>query len=310
MKNSCKFLSLLLFISFISCKNMQHTQPLQLKVMSFNIWRGGGTSVGKTAEVIVASNADIIGIQEAYDKDKNIAKHIADSLGWYSFENSRSQTIITKYPIVDTSTNNYGVKIKIDDKHFVWMFNVHLNHCPYEPYQLNSIEYCGGPFLETEEEAIKSATATRDKQVRSNISDILQIKEEGYPVFLTGDFNEPSFLDWTPKAVEAGLCKISVLWPSTRSFIGDGGMQDSYRTIYPDEVKNPGHTWTPLPETNKYKEVFDRIDFVLFSGVNIKVINSQLLGEESPLSDIQFKYYPSDHRAVLSTFVIDPKVNN
>ena len=82
-------------------------------------------------------------------------------------------------------------------------------------------------------------------------------------------------------------------------------MIDSYRSVYPDEVKDPGHTWTPLPETEKYKEVFDRIDFILFSGNNIKVVNSQLLGEESLLSDIKFKDYPSDHRAVLSSFIIE-----
>ena len=273
--------------------------------MSFNIWKGGGTSIGKTAEIFVYSGADIIGVQEAYHGDRNIAKQIADSLGWYSFENSHSQTIISKYPIVDTSANNLGVKIRFDEKHFVWMFNVHLNHCPYEPYQLNDIEYCGGPFLKTEEEAINSAKVTREAQVRSNIDDILKIREEGYPIFLTGDFNEPSYLDWTEKAVEAGLCKLSVKWPSTRLFIEEGKMTDSYRTLYPDKVKNPGHTWTPLPETEKYKEVFDRIDFVLFSGNNIKVAKSQLLGEESPLSDIKFKDYPSDHRAVLSSFVIE-----
>lgn len=302
MKNIyCLFLLIFLLTS---CASKKNAESYSIKIMSFNIWKGGGTSIGKTAEVFVASGVDIIGVQEAYDRNSNKAKYIADSLGWYSFENSRSQTVISKYPIVDTSTNNKGVKVRINDKHFVWIFNVHLNHCPYEPYQLNNIEYCGGPFLTTEEEAVKSAKATREKQVKSNIEDILEVRKEGYPIFVTGDFNEPSFLDWTDKATAAGLCKIPVKWPSTRMFIEEGGMQDSYRTIYPDEVAKPGHTWTPLPEIRKYAEVFDRIDFVLFSGNNIKVVKSQLLGEDSPLSDIKFNDYPSDHRAVLSSFII------
>ena len=209
----------LLLLPLVSCSNKKTIKSLPVKAMSFNIWKGGGTSIGKTAEVFVASGADIIGIQEAYSGDRNMAKHIADSLGWYSFENSRSQTIISKYPIVDTSANNNGVKIKLDERHFVWMFNIHLNHCPYEPYQLNDIEYCGAPFLKTEEEAINSAKATREAQVRSNINDILKVREEGYPVFLTGDFNEPSYLDWTEKSVEAGLYKMSVKWPSIRLLV-------------------------------------------------------------------------------------------
>ena len=81
-------------------------------------------------------------------------------------------------------------------------------------------------------------------------------------------------------------------------------MKDSYRTFYPDEVVKPGHTWTTLPEASAYKEVLDRIDFVLFSGKKMKLKNSQIVGEESPLSDIRFKNYPSDHRAVLSTFIL------
>jgi len=306
MKNISGFilLSFILLVTTASCRNKQSSEPVSLNVMSFNIWMGGGKSIEATADVLVNSGADIVGIQEATRKDQNTAKQIADSLNWHSYVYGRSTAIISKYPIVDTSENKQGVKIKIDDSHFVWMFNVHLIYCPYEPYQLNGIEYCGAPFLSTEAEAIESAKKSREKEVKSNISDILTVQKEGYPVFLTGDFNEPSCLDWTDKAVEAKLCKIAVAWPSTKAFI-DAGLKDSYREKYPDEVKDPGHTWTTLPETKAYTEVLDRIDFVFFSGDNIKLENSQIVGEESPLSNIKFNKYPSDHRAVLSTFTIE-----
>lgn len=304
MKFIDKTLLIILFI-FIVCSHSkaQSTAPIELKVMSFNIWHGGGSSIGATGKVFVESQADIIGIQESTHKGKNTAVHLADSLGWHSYV-FEGRTIVTKYPIVDTSANNHGVKIKIDKDYFVWMFNVHLMYCPYEPYQLNGIEYCGGPILHSAEEAIASAIKSRGNTVDSNIADIIEVRKEGYPIFLTGDFNEPSFLDWTKKAAEAGLCKTAVEWPSTKAFSDKGGMKDSYRTFYPDEVEKPGHTWTTLPETSAYKEVLDRIDFVLFSGEKMKLKNSQIVGEESPLSDIRFKNYPSDHRAVLSTFIL------
>lgn len=294
----------LIFLVSACNKNQQATTSVELKVMSFNIWVGGGKSIDATGKVFAESKADIIGVQESTHNGKNIAVQLADSLGWHSYVYAESPTIISKYPIVDTSANKHGVKIKIDEMHFVWMFNVHLMYCPYEPYQLNGIEYCGAPILQTAEEAIASAITTRSKDVDSNIADILEVRKEGFPIFLTGDFNEPSCLDWTAKAVEAGLCKTVVEWPSTKSFLNKGGMKDSYRILYPDEVKSPGHTWTPLPEATAYKEVLDRIDFVLFSGEKIELKNSIIVGEESSKSDMGFKDYPSDHRAVMSTFIL------
>lgn len=296
----------MLFVAVVNSCTKKQPAPLSLNVMSFNIWVGGGKSVDATAKVIAESGAGIIGIQEAIRDDKNTAVDIADSLGWHSYicPHSQRTVILSKYPVVDTSANKYGVKIKIDDDRSVWMFNVHLIHCPYEPYQLNGIEYCGAPFLETEAEAVSSAGASRGEEVKTVVADILEAKKDGYPVFLTGDFNEPSCLDWTARAAEAGLCRMPVAWPSTRAFIDEAGLKDSYRTKYPDEVNNPGHTWTTLPETEAYEEVLDRIDFVFFSGEKIQLVDSQLVGEVGPMSDIQFAGYPSDHRAVLSSFVL------
>ncbi|WP_280744753.1 MULTISPECIES: endonuclease/exonuclease/phosphatase family protein [unclassified Parabacteroides] len=272
--------------------------------MSFNIWLGGGKSVQETARVILESKADIVGIQESSRDDVNTAINIADSLGWYSYASTGSPTIISKFAITDTSTYGHGVKIQIDEKYFVWMFNIHLMYCPYEPYQLNGIHYCGGPLLNTAAEAIASARNTRGKEVAEIILDMKEAQKEGYPLFLTGDFNEPSCLDWTEKSAKAGLCKMPVSWPSTFDFMYQADMKDSYRMLYPDETANPGYTWTPLPESESYTEVLDRIDFVFFWG-NIHPVKSEIVGEVNPASDIQFANYPSDHRAVISTFTFN-----
>ena len=294
-------IGILLLVVFLGCSKQKASMPQEIKVMSFNIWVGGGKSVAATAKVIEESGADIIGIQESSRDDKNAAVMIADSLGWYSYATKGSPSIISKYAIEDTSSLGYGVKIQIDETRFVWMFNVHLLYCPYEPYQLNGIEYCGAPLLSTAEEAIASALNTRGEEVTKIISDILEAQEDGCPVFLTGDFNEPSCRDWTDKAVAAGLCKTQVQWPATNAFARNAGMKDSYRDLYPDEVANPGHTWTSLPVAYGAEEVMDRIDFVMYWG-NVDPVTSLIIGEKGPFSDVSFEDYPSDHRAVITTF--------
>lgn len=274
---------------------------LELKVMSFNIWVGGGKSLEETTRVIRETKVDIVGIQEAAKGENNNAKKIAEEMGWYCYVINYSRTVISRYPIVKSSPNNNGCKIQIGENRFVWMFNIHLNHCPYEPYQLNGISYCNAPLLDTAEEAVKSAWNSRGKDVEGTISDIKEAQKDDCPVFLTGDFNEPSCLDWTEKAVKAGICKIPVTWPATKAFMEKAGMKDSYRTKYPDEVTHKGHTWTTLPAK---REVLDRIDFVFFHGSKIELLNVQIAGEKSELTDIGFDKYPSDHRAVLGTFLL------
>lgn len=52
---------------------------------------------------------------------------------------------------------------------------------------------------------------------------------------MTGDFNEPSFLDWTEKQVKHKMAPFIVPWPTSK-LLYDAGFRDSYRVKYPDEV--------------------------------------------------------------------------
>ncbi|MDR1384926.1 MAG: endonuclease/exonuclease/phosphatase family protein, partial [Planctomycetaceae bacterium] len=290
--SSLSAICVIALLSFTSAFSQEKAGGVkELKVLSFNIWGGGGKSAEETANVIKQTGADIVGIQEPSKNGVNTAEKIAADRKWYS----HGGHIISRYPIVKAASNGRGCKIQIGDNRFVWMFNVHLMYCPYEPYQLNGIEYCGAPLLNTAEEAVASAWKTRGKVVEETISDIKDAQKEGYPIFLTGDFNEPSCLDWTEKAVKAGICKIPVVWPSTKAFMEKAEMKDSYRIKYPDETAHKGHTWTTLPAK---REVLDRIDFVFFHGNGVKPADVQIVGENSDLSDIKFEKYPSDHRAV------------
>jgi hypothetical protein len=130
----------------------------------------------------------------------------------------------------------------------------------------------------------------------------------GVPVFLTGDFNEPSHLDWTAEAAAAGLnFGKQVDWPASRA-VADAGLLDAFRQLRPDEVLDRGETWTPgspapIVDAN---EVHDRIDFVYYAGDDVVPTSALTFGYDAndPNTDIGIQPYPSDHRAVVAEFNI------
>ncbi|HEV8607339.1 MAG TPA: endonuclease/exonuclease/phosphatase family protein [Tepidisphaeraceae bacterium] len=178
-----------------------------------------------------------------------------------------------------------------------FVFDAHLSPYPYQPYDLRD------HLITTEAQAITSANNARGSQINQVLSEAAPYISAGRAVFLTGDMNEPSHLDWTTAAATAGLHAIKVAWPASTSTV-NAGFRDSYRQFHPNEVAFPGNTWTPAPAAN---EVHDRIDFVYSSGPGVTTTNSQLLGESTVKADIVVTPYPSDHRAVVSTFTASPE---
>ncbi|MEN7547210.1 endonuclease/exonuclease/phosphatase family protein [Rapidithrix thailandica] len=297
--------------------NAAKKEKTRLKVMAYNLWHGGDAGkqpLEKTMEVIQKAGAEIVGIsepdgfnpnagEEQYQNRPDNSKIIAEKWGWHHFRQKGGASIISKYKIVEELPNQTGVKIELPNGKHVYFFNAHFIHIPYQPYQLAEIKYGDYPYIKTEEEAIRWANEARKGEVETILTEMNKVAGENAPMFMTGDFNEPSHLDWTEKAAEAGVVQIKVEWPATKAFEGLGFV-DAYRTIFPDEAKYPGDTWTPLstPEDEKNGEdVLDRIDFVLVKGEQVKVLDTKIVGEVSEYSDIKIENYPSDHRAVVST---------
>ena len=180
------------------------------------------------------------------------------------------------------------------------MFNTHLSHAPYQPYQLLGIPYANAPFIKTASEAISEARKARGTQVDRWVAALKPALASGAPVFLTGDFNEPSHLDWTARAAAAGVCPLAVEFPSTRAMVA-AGIRDAFRTAFPDEVVSPGRTWTPITQPNDSKDRHDRIDFVFYGGQGVTVTQCEVVGESKEYADRVVHPYPSDHRAVVAT---------
>jgi len=285
-------------------------EPLTARIMTFNIWVGGeagGHPLEQTAEVIRAAGADIVGLQESFtggpDRRDN-GERLAEMLGWHYLNQRGSTSVLSRFPIVGVTPERWGVVLELETGLRAFLFNVHLPAAPYQPYQLLGMEYFGGRFIHTEEEAIQEARRARGSQVDQLLAEARVALLSGLPVFITGDLNEPSHQDWTEEAVQAGLAPLRVAFPTTLA-ITEAGWRDAYRIAHPDPVRHPGFTWTPSKALDDPTERHDRIDFVFFGGSGVELAGAEVVGESAERgADVVVSPYPSDHRAVVAAFVL------
>jgi exodeoxyribonuclease-3 len=285
-----------------------HSQ--ELKVMSFNLWHGGeagGQPLSQTVDAIRKSQADIVGLQETHGHEVDGVRldnghRIAKQLGWKYFPQGGRTGILSKFPIRVATKDKWGVEIEYAAGRTLVFFNAHFHASPYQPYQLLGISYGDAPFIKTESQAIEWANRSRGEQVQRLLSEIQLAVSDGKSIVLTGDFNEPSFQDWTASAAAAKVCSIKVEYPATKR-ITEAGLTDAWRVAHPNEVALPGRTWTPTTSPDDPKDRHDRIDFVFVSSKGVTVNDCQRVGEAGN-SEIIVQPWPSDHRAVVATIVI------
>ena len=164
--------------------------------------------------------------------------------------------------------------------------NCHGAFYPYGPYQLNGIEYKGYPGTDDVDYVVKVNKEARQAMVDKLLEDLASATTPF--ISLSGDFNEPSWLDWTADAQSAGIVPYVVQW-----------------TIHPNPVTHPGYTWTPFPSE---KDTKDRLDLTLYTlSPNTMVKSCQIIGENAETSDIVFPGWISDrifdHRGLRTEFV-------
>jgi exonuclease III len=270
----------------------------QIKVLTFNIRLDGEMGLAGIIDVIRKSKADVVGLQESEQNAGKIAKELG-----FNCTHHGDTTLLTRFKIEGETPNGSGIITQTDSGSKFAFFDEHLFYKPYQPYQLLGIPYENGALIKTEAEAISEATKSRGDNVIDALKDIQTVKDASLPEIVVGDFNEPSHLDWTEAAAKAGKIPTKVEWPSTKSF-ADAGFKDSYREVHPDVLANPGYTWTPTTKADDPKDHHDRIDFILYRGDGIKAEASQIVGEDTQNADIVVSPFPSDHRAVLTTFEI------
>ena len=295
-----------------------------LIVLSYNIyWGGHRQPLENTIEVIRKSGADLVGIQENVNREyEDQTTEIAKALGFSyvhhaildSMEKNggggnklrarwiqqAGQSTLSRYPLTAQSPGGSGVQVELPSGEKVWMFNTHLWHYPYVPYQLLNVEFFEGEAIDpdasdAEELAILSSRIGHETEINKVLWDIKNILHFEETVIFTGDFNEPSHLDWTAAAAEAGLYPLKVAYPTSKQ-VAKIGLKDAFRELFPDPVAAPGFTWPagtyPDSPNSSVADPADRIDFVYFAGKKVRVKNVQRLGEDEATSDMAFAKYP------------------
>jgi hypothetical protein len=255
--------------------------PVDLDLLVYNIEYGGGP---ETDKVMRDLDADVVGVLESYDRLSEIAKKTG-----YPYYNTSLQ-VLSKYPILEPSgADGLYSLIEVEPGYVVPLVNVHLDYVKWGPRRLEN-----GVPVET---VLASEERVRSTSMQEPIEAMTELIDDGYPVFLTGDFNQPSSLDYTAEAVgtREGIDE-PIPWPVSEELI-ELGFRDTYREIHPDPVKSEGVT---------QKRTGERIDYVYAAGPTTTV-DSKLVGEPGG-TDVEIEAAPwtSDHRAVLSSFEVAP----
>ena len=177
-------------------------EPVQVKIMSFNMWYGGEqVDFNAVIEAIKKADADIVGLQEP---DGNTLKIAA--LAGYPYADVRRH-IISKFPLFDSGVGErteegnplYSIASVDSNTVHAWaqvvpgkviaIANTHLTSDPYGPELVRD-----GKTLA---EIIQNENDTRVPDAQALADGLSGLAKSGVPVFLTGDFNSPSYLDWT-----------------------------------------------------------------------------------------------------------------
>ena len=273
--------------------------PMTLKVMEFNVEYGGTqVSFAKVVEAVKQAQPDVIGLEEA---ETNTAR-LAEAAGYPYWSNATQ--VVSRYPLLEPpGAKGAYLYVQVQPGRGVALANVYLPSDDPGPQAIRR----GAP--------VEKVQAAEEKARLPYIQTVLEVlpplADRGIPTFLVGDFNAPSWRDYTQAVVGTrDYVKYVVEWPVSKA-VEAAGFTDSWRVVYPDPLKSLGLTWWAArpkvagwnPGRNAPQ---DRIDFIYSAGPATATA-AQLAGElGGPEVTFAVDPWPSDHRAVLSTFAVTP----
>ena len=299
---SCALVATCILASPTSAAGPRGDDTIRLKVMTFNIRQGGvHGAFSKSVEAIRAADADIVGLQEPFGRTRKLAR----ALGWYAAPRLHT---ISRFPILQPAgSGGFWGWVLVAPGKVVTIANIHN---PSYPYTVNMMRL----GTATRAEILEIERHIRVRWMQPFLDALEPQLQAGDPVFFTGDFNAPSWRDWTHEVVAAlgwqpttlryRAPRFSVRWP-TSLVMEEAGFRDSFREVRSDAIAEPGFTWTSGHPGISPWDVFDRIDFVWAAGAS-ETVASRVVGDDDPASDIVVEPWPSDHRAVVSTFDVVP----
>lgn len=278
----------------------------QLKVTTMNIWIGGAfvyKSHYKQVSYLASTNSDVIGLQETI-KPGDAGTRLAKALGYYHHDKG-DKAILSRYPIVENLDANEAadaVRIQLDGKDSeIIFYTAHLGYDPYGPY-----DFCFSNMT-ADQVTQREAESGRTPQIMDISAAIAKLlpNADKVPVFLTGDFNAPSQLDWI-EATKDAHCGVGYYeWPTSKYPL-EAGLKDTYRELYPDPAQDPAVTWSPVHPASQ--EPPDRIDFMYYGGNGVKPLASKpnIVGTPKFVPDQWMNEWPTDHKSFESLYQLLP----
>lgn len=335
-------LLLLLYLvgGLVACQGKKEVKFLQL-----NVWQEG-TSVKDgyeaLADEIARVDADFVMLSEVRNyKNTRFCDRITESLKergktYYSFY-SYDSGLLSKYPIKDSATifpekGDHGsiYKLVADmDGQEVAVYTAHLDYLNCSYYLVRG--YSGSNWRRLDSAVVNvdslladNVASQRDDAIRLFIADAQKELAKNRLVFIGGDFNEPSHLDWT-EATKDSADHHGVVIPWTVStLLEQAGFKDAYRVFYSDPVKNPGYTYPADAPTVDVKRLTwapesderERIDFIYyFPAEKLNLTNAVIFGPRGSIRNNEriventadvfvepLGIWPTDHKGVIAEF--------
>ncbi|MBI9016394.1 MAG: endonuclease/exonuclease/phosphatase family protein [Phycisphaerae bacterium] len=337
-----KFSLLCWIFLLVGCQNQK---TVTIRVLQFNIWQEGTQINGgfdAIIDEIIHAQADLICLSEVRNYnyssfDKRIVEALKQKGYIYYAQRSEDTGLLSRFPILNQQAifpveNDRGsiTKALIDVKGItIALYSAHLDYrnCAcYLPRGYHSSTWKKLPAPVTDIAVIKAdnLASRRDEAIDAFIKDAQNEVKKGSIVFLGGDFNEPSHLDWTADTKELFDHNGVVIQWRNSVRLTEAGFVDVYRQIYPNPVSHPGFTfpadnqdiginrlaWSPDADDR------DRIDFVYFYpdcrlnlkktaiiGPNGSIVRNNRVAETSQdLFIAPVGIWPTDHKAILAVF--------
>lgn len=322
----------------------------QIKFLQLNIWQEGTVVKGgydALVDELARTDADFVMLSEVRNyRNTRFCDRITASLKekgkvYYSFFSDDSG-LLSRYPLLDSATvfplkNDHGSVYKLVadmDGREIAVYTAHLDYrnCAYydvRGYDGDTWAKLDAPLTDVDSILRKNRASLRDDAIRLFLEDAATERAKGRLVFIGGDFNEPSHLDWTEATKDSADHQGLVIPWTVTTLLAEGGFQDAFRTYYPDPVKNPGYTYPAdckdvdirkllwAPEADER----ERIDYIFYypaEGLvlsDVKLYGPQgcvLRGIRTPERTADtfvapLGIWPTDHKGLIVEFTLDEK---
>lgn len=335
----------LLMITFfaVSCGGGRTVKFLQL-----NVWQEGTMVEGgyeALVDELARADADFVMLSEVRNyHGHSFARRITASLRergktYYAFD-SYDSGLLSRHPIIDSAVvfpengdhgSIYKLVAEVGGRRYA-VYTAHLDYlnCAYydvRGYDGLTWKRLPRPLTDIDSILLKNVASQRDDAIRLFLADAAKERRRGSLIFLGGDFNEPSHLDWTAATSHTADHEGLVIPWTVTSLLAADGYVDTYRECYPDPVAYPGYTYpanTPGAQVDELSWAMEadereRIDYIFYHrdasltlrGVSLLAPRGDIIRGRrcdtvtaDPLVE-PLGVWPTDHKGLVAEFEVE-----